>query len=145
MRRLNWYAITAAAVALAVGLACGGDGGGGGNGGTTGPTVPVPGTLVVSLTTPNSDDGAILFSISGGGISAPTAVASSDLLFFRATGTSSLNAVVVGNIAAGPVLRFGVPDVGQVSSYTASITEVADRNNALRTSLSGYVLSISRE
>lgn len=135
MRRLSWYPITAAAVALAVGMACGDDGG---------PMEPVPGTLIVSLATPNSDDGAILFTISGGGISAPTAVASSDLFFFRATGTSSLAVVVAGNIAS-QVLRFNVPDVGQASTYTASIIEVADRNNALRASLSGYVLSISRE
>ena len=135
MRRLNWNTIAAATVALAVAMACGDDGG---------PTGPVSGTLVVSLTTPNADDGAILFTISGAGISAPTAL-TSNLFFSRVASTSSLAAVVAGNIAAGQMLRFSVPDVGQASAYTANITEVADRNNALRASLSGYVLSISRE
>jgi hypothetical protein len=125
----------AVALALAVGLACGDDG----------PTEPVPGTLVVSLTTPNSDDGAILFTISGGGVDDPAAVATSHRMFFRTTGTSTTTAVVVGNITSGPLLRFEVLDVGEASSFTGTITEVADRNNELRASLSGYSLAISRE
>ena len=106
---------------------------------------PVSGTLVMSLTTPNADDGAILFSLSGAAIDNPAAVAASDVFFFRATGSTSINAVVVGDISAGALVSFDVPDVGAASSYSTTITEVADRNNALRTSLSGYVLSISRD
>ncbi len=137
MKRLRWHPIAAATVALAVSVACGD-----GDGVTA---VPVPGTLVLSLTSPNSDDGAILLSISGGGISAPTVVSTSHVLFFRSTGTTSINAVVVGNITAGLLLRFDVPDVGGGSPYTGTITEVADRANALRTTLTGYSLEISRE
>ena len=142
MSRRRWRPVTATAVALvAVALACTDDAA------TLGPepaALPVPGALIVSLTTPNDDDGAILFSVSGGGITSPTAVASSHFLFFRATGTSSINAVVVGNVTAGPLLSFEVPDVNQASSYVPTITEVAGRDNALRPSLSGYSLSVSR-
>ncbi len=141
MKRLRWHPIAAATVALAVSVACGdGDG-------VTDvpvPAVPVPGTLVLSLTSPNSDDGAILLSISGGGITAPTVASTSHVLFSRLTGTTSINAVVVGNITAGPLLRFDVPDVGGASAYTGTITEVADRANALRTTLTGYSLEISQ-
>lgn len=133
MKRAGWPRMLAAAIVVSVGLSCG-----------EGPTAPVPGTLVVSLTTPNSDDGAILLTMAGAGIGAPTAVSSSHVLFFRVTSTTSLTAVVVGNIAAGPLLSFAVPDVGAASSYTATITEVAARDNALRASLSGYTLSVSR-
>ncbi len=137
MKRLRWHPIAAATVALAVSVACGDDDG------VT--AVPMSGTLVLSLTSPNSDDGAILLSISGGGISTPTAVSSSHVLFFRSTGTTSINAVVVGNITAGLLLRFDVPDVSDASAYTGTITEVADRANALRTTLTGYSLEITRE
>ncbi len=134
MKRLRWHPIAAALAALTLSVACG-DGG---------VTEPLPGTLVLSLTTPNSDDGAILLSISGGGISAPTVVSTSHVLFFRSTGTTSINAVVVGTITAGLLLRFDVPDVGGASAYTGTITEAADRANALRTTLTGYSLEISR-
>ena len=134
MKRVGWSWVTAAAVVVSASLACG-----------EGTTAPVPGTLVVSVTTPNSDDGAMLFTVEGGGIGKPTAVSSSHVLFFRATGTTSLTAVVVGNIAAGPLLSFEAPDVGLASSYTTTITEVAARDNALRPSLSGYTLSVSRQ
>ncbi len=137
MKRLRWHPIAAATVALAVSVACGD-----GDGVTA---VPVPGTLVLSLTSPNSDDGAILLSISGGGITAPTVASTSHVLFSRLTGTTSINAVVVGNITAGPLLRFDVPDVGEASSYNGAVTEVADRANALRTTLTGYSLEITRE
>ncbi len=137
MKRLRWHPIAAATVALVVSVACGD-----GDGVTA---VPMSGTLVLSLTSPNSDDGAILLSISGGGISAPTVVSTSHVLFFRATGTTSINAVVVGNITAGPLLRFDVPDVSGASAYTGTITEAANRANALRTTLTGYSLEITPE
>ncbi|UCF19032.1 MAG: hypothetical protein JSU87_14035 [Gemmatimonadota bacterium] len=136
MKRRHWQLVAAAVMALAITLACGDE---------DGPTAAVPGTLVLTLTTPNADDGAILFSISGGGIDIPTSVVASNLLFHRLTGTASMNAVVVGDIAAGALVSFEVPDVGAAPSYSATITEVADRNNALRTSLAGYSLSVSRE
>ena len=135
MKRRHWQLLAVFTLALASTLACGSDE----------PTAPVPGTLVVTLTTPNADDGAILLSISGGGIDTPTTVATSHLLFQRLTGTSSVNTVVVGNITAGPLLRFDVPNVNDASSYVATITEVADRDNGLRTSLAGYSLSITSE
>ena len=55
MKRVGWpRMMLAAAVVVSAGLACG-----------EGTTAPVPGTLVVSLATPNADDGAILFTVLG--------------------------------------------------------------------------------
>jgi hypothetical protein len=106
-------------------------------------SVRVPGTLVVSLSTPNMDDGAILLSIGGGGMGAPATTSSSYVLHHRATGLSSMNIVLVGNLVEGPLLRFDVPDVGQASSYTATVAEVADRSENVRVALTDYRLEIA--
>ena len=135
MKQLRWYHIAVAMAALLVTVTCGGDKI------VDPPDEPV--TLVLSLTTPNSDDGAVMFSISGGGITKPTTENSSHVLFYRAAGATSSNAVVAGDITAGALVRFEVPDVDVASSYSATVTEVAARDNTLRGSLAGYSLSIS--
>ena len=48
---------------------------------------------------------------------------------------------VVGNLANGAVVTLHVPDVGAAARYTANVLEVADRQDALRTSLTGYALT----
>ena len=115
---------------------CGGDDATGpGNGG------PTAGTLTVSLATPGSDDGAILFTVTGPDM---TQVAATDAsLYFRHTlDGASVTAVLVGDLAAGPILTFRVPDVAAVGSYSAAIEQVADRESELRTSLTGYGLAV---
>ena len=49
-------------VLLALASACG-------DGGPTEPAGPVPGVLKIALATPNADDGALLFTVSGGRVS----------------------------------------------------------------------------
>ena len=48
-------------VLLALASACG-------DGGPTEPAGPVPGVLKIALATPNADDGALLFTVSGGSV-----------------------------------------------------------------------------
>jgi hypothetical protein len=124
-----------AGVILALGLsACGGDD-------SSGPEGPTPGFLTVALATPNADDGAILLTLGGPDM---TQIAATDgSLYFRyAQGTGTVVAVLVGDLQDGALLRFHVPDVGAAGSYSAAITQVADRGNALRASLAGYALTV---
>jgi hypothetical protein len=132
MKRQRWIMFTAVALVLAVG-ACSDDE-------TTGPEA-VPGTLVVTLTTPNTDDGAIMFTMTGGEASNVTLVDPSFQIFTH-EGTSSITVVIVGDIAAGALLEFDVPDVGELDSYSAEVDQVADRTNDLQ-ALTGYSLSVS--
>jgi hypothetical protein len=123
-------------------LACGGDGGGTD---VTQPPLPVPGVLTLSVTTPNADDRAILITITGpAGASSVTGGSSAYRAESRITG-STIKAAIFGNITSGAVLRFNVPDVAKASSYSASVTEVADASNSLRTDLSAYALSIAKQ
>lgn len=134
MRKQHWIMATAVALALAVGLACGDDE-------NVGPEV-TPGTMIVSLTTPNLDDGAIMFTVSGGAIDAPALLDVEHVLYLM-EGTNAISVIIAGDIAAGELLEFDVPDIEV--TYTATITQVADRMNDLRDSLAGYELTVDLE
>lgn len=109
------------------------------------PTAPVPGRLIVALTTPNADDAAVLFTVGGGVISSASVVSSTHLVFFRLASADSMQAVVVGNVGTGPLATIEVPNVNRASRYKAEIVEVAARDNAVRESLAGYSLNVIRE
>ncbi len=113
-------------------LACGGD-----------PTEAVESReFVVSLTSPNPSDGAILFSISGGVIAEfRTLATSGPQVHFRSTGPTTTRVAVFGNIATGGLVSFEVSLGERVQDYSAEILQVADRDNVLR-SISGYTIEV---
>ncbi len=132
MTRSRW--IFAMLAALSVGAAC-----------SDAPTVSATraGTVILRLTTPHADDGAVLFEVSGPPVDGATAVNASLQLFTRRADASTLIGVVVGVVTEGAVVTLQVPDVGAAARYTARVVEVADRENALRTSLTGYALTVA--
>lgn len=108
------------------------------------PAAPLPGELTVALATPNPVDGALLIAVSG-----PDAVVSAQpaapgaVVRMRSQGTTT-HLAVFGTLADGPLLRISVPDVRQAARYTATVREAADPANAVRPSLAGYALTVSR-
>jgi hypothetical protein len=135
---MNRARILFALVAVVIGAACAGDstGNGGGPAGR--------GTLIVRLTTPHSDDGAILFELSGPRIDSVVAVNASLQSFTRRANDSTIVGAVIGVVVNGAVVTLQVPDVNASALYAARIVEVADRDNVLRASLTGYALTVSR-
>ena len=119
------------AAALLVGVSCSDD--------------PVAGaradTVVLRLTTPHADDGAVLFEVSGGPIDSATADGASLRLFTRRAGETTIIGALVGVVTNGAEVTLHVPDAGAALGYTAEVLEVADRENALRGSLTGYALT----
>jgi hypothetical protein len=121
--------------ALVFGLACARD--------ASGPGEPAEaGTLSLRLSTPHADDGAVLFEVSGPPIDTLLAASGSLRVFMRRADGSTVIGAVVGVVAEGPVVTLRVPDVGAAARYTARIREVADRDAALRASLTGYALTV---
>jgi hypothetical protein len=100
------------------------------------------GTLTLRLTTPHVDDGAMTFTVSGGPIDSAVAVNASLRLFTR-RGGETLNGAVVGALVNGAVITVYVPDAGAAARYTATVLEVADRQDALRPSLAGYTITVT--
>lgn len=101
---------------------------------------PVPGAIVVSLATPNTDDAAMVLEITGPDTGTITATDPATYLHVVGSG-SSRTVVLVGDLQAGELLRFTVPDVDAADRYAAAVRQVADTSNALRTSLSAYALT----
>ena len=132
MRRVR---VLCAVAALLFAVACADD-----STGTGGP--PQAGTLIVRLTTPHSDDGAVLFELSGPPIDSGVALNASLQLFTRRANDSTIVGAVVGVVANGAVVALRVPDVGAAAAYSARVVEVADRQNTLRASLTGYALTV---
>ena len=107
------------------------------------PAKPLPGDLTVTLATPNKD-GALLVSITGPAAVGPVQAAAPGAVVRARTQGTTTTVAVFGTLAAGPLLRFSVPDVRQASQYRATVSEAADTQNASRASLAGYALAVSR-
>ncbi len=124
-------ALALALVALTAG--CGGDDL------PTGPP-PGPGLLAVVLETPNSNDGALLFRLSGGRMGS---LRVNQLTLLTAnTGTNERRVILAGNISAGVVLRFWVPERRDLAGYSVVLEQVATRAIYVQQPLDGYALSV---
>ena len=121
--------------ALIGGLACGSDSG----------TNPGPGTATVSLTTPNADDGAVLVTLTGPGVSNPQPGSSAYRLYFRVVSADELRVMVVGDLSAGVLLTLGVGAVTSIGQYSGTFVEVASRTDVLRATLTGYSLTFAAQ
>lgn len=130
---------TAAAVIALVSVASCGD-----DPGSVGPVAPVEGVVELALTTPSTDDGAILFTVEGSVIGEPQPARSGVVVLSRPAGTGELRIAVLGHGLGGTLLRLTVPDVSKASSYALAIEEVAGPRNRLRTDLGAYRLTLAR-
>lgn len=98
------------------------------------------GTVVLSLTTPNSDDGAALLTVTGRGLTNAQAASSGYRLYWRLHSDRELRVAVFGNLVSGPLLTLQTDDVGGVA---VTLAEVASRSDSLRSSTSGYQVSVT--
>jgi hypothetical protein len=100
-----------------------------------------PGTVQLRFQTPNSGDGAIKFTLNGPGITG--VVAAGDLMVYSRLGAGNTTTVAVfGDLADGLIVTFDVPDVAALDDYIATLLQVAGPDNTLRTSLTGYGVTI---
>jgi hypothetical protein len=113
---------------------------GGGDGGTA--SNPVPGTLNLNLNSPNSDDGAVLFTVSGGPID--SVVPESYTTFSTRVDANTRRVVVAGDIVDGILVRIHVPDVSRVKEYSVTLGQVASRTSHALHSVGAYSITVSR-
>lgn len=123
--------LAAGAVALALGLlTCGDD-----------PVQPAtPGWLNLRLSTPNADDGGILFTV--GGAQVDSVRSTFPNIFLRRESGSTVRVVIVGSLGAGVIGQILVPDTRSASAYTAAVLEVAARGTFVQRSPDGYGLTV---
>ncbi len=95
----------------------------------------------MQLTTPNSNDGAVQFSIAGPAIDSVAIVGYDG---FAARTSNVANLVVDGQITSGDVARILVPDISLAGDYQASVSAAAARDSYELQSTQGYRAIIVR-
>jgi len=102
-----------------------------------------PTSLVVGLTTPNADDGALMVTVRGPGMATVVSSSASYLAFSNLAVPNQARVIVVGDLKAGAVFTIAVSGANPLSDYSVSLEQVASRTDALRGSLSGYKVTLS--
>jgi hypothetical protein len=105
------------------------------------PSAPASVTLEVRFETPAQDDGAALFTISGGPIDSVDA--SGHALYTARIDANTTRVIVAGDLSAGPIARIHIADERQASEYSVTLHQVAARGYIQR-DLASYALSLGR-
>ena len=117
------------AIALALLASCSG-----------GATAPVGGTLRLEFSSPNGDDGAVLFTITGGRVES---IDGSDHSVFSARPhPSTLRVILTGTLSSGTIALIRIPDRDQASHYSVTLDEVASSDH-LQRDLAGYTIRLA--
>jgi hypothetical protein len=109
--------------------------------------VVTQGARTMELSTPNADDGAILFTVTGPSVLGVTPETGVEMLETRATsnGATTSTILVRGTLANGAVGQLAVRGLDLGGTYTVQILQVAARASggyAQRTDLSGYRVTV---
>jgi hypothetical protein len=107
------------------------------------PAGPTGGALDVNLASANSDDGGVLFTVSGGVIDSVT---SSDYQVYSARlDPNTLRVIVTGNLNAGTIARLHVPDIRRASNFSITLNQVAARGSYLQRDAAAYSVSMEQQ
>jgi hypothetical protein len=102
---------------------------------------PTAGTLKANLASPNTDDGAVLFTVSGGSVDS---VAASDHQVYSARlDANTLRVVVIGDVGSGTLATIYLGDIRLASSYSATVNQVAARVSYAQRDPASYSVSLS--
>jgi hypothetical protein len=112
----------------------------------TAPQPPIPGELTLSWVTPNADDAAAMIKIvvPAGTVTPSVIGASEDLEIFHRRSADTIFVAVFGDLSDQPLVKIQVPNVRRVNEFSAQLIDVANDADALRSSIEGYALTITR-
>lgn len=132
-RSVPWTAL------VTVLAACAGD--------ATGPEPPGPevqaGWLAVEFVSPNTDDGGVLFTFSGGPIDSIRGNAGLQA-YARQGGAGTWQVLMIGRpVPVGAIGAIHVPDVSRAGQYRATITQVAARGTHQQRDPAGYAIRVA--
>ena len=101
---------------------------------------PTAGTLTVNLSSPNTDDGAVLLSVFGGPVDS---VESIGYTVYSARGSAdTVKLIVTGTLPSGAIARIHIPDGRHVSRYGGRLLQVAARSTYSQREPAPYGISL---
>jgi hypothetical protein len=109
---------------------------------TLGPNLPEgPGFLAVQLSTPNTDDGAVWFTLSGGPMDSVRV--NQKTILTRDGGANRRSVIVVGVISSGTVASFWVPERRDVANYQAVLEQASGLAAYEQQDITNYTLTVA--
>jgi hypothetical protein len=131
---------TLVALAATLLVACGGESPTGATPAPT-PVGPTAGVLTLELVTPNGDDGALQFAVSGPAIDSIRAIGYQGS---TALMSGQGQTILTGALTSGAVARVYVRDIARATDYRAWVVAAAARNSYALQDVSNYRVVLVR-
>ncbi|HMH57521.1 MAG TPA: hypothetical protein VK535_14780 [Gemmatimonadales bacterium] len=93
------------------------------------------------LSSLRADDGAVLFTITGGPVESVEAV--SGIVHSAQIDANTLRVVITGNLSAGAIARVRIADLTQDSHYSAAVNQVAARATYVQRDPGQYSITLA--
>jgi hypothetical protein len=103
---------------------------------------PVAAVLDAALVSPAQDDGAVLFTVTGGPVD--SVEAPGYRLYTTRGAGDTLRVILAGELRPGSIARIHIPDEQRIPQYAAKIEQVAARSTYLQRNAGEYSLTLSR-
>ena len=103
---------------------------------------PVAAVLDAALVSPAQDDGAVMFTVTGGPVD--SVEASGYRLYTTRGAGDTLRVIVAGELQSGSIARIHIPDEQRIPQYAARIDQVAARGTYLQRNPGEYSMTLSR-
>lgn len=134
MRTNRWIGLGLGLGLLVTALGCGGD---------NAVAPRAPGTMTVSLTTPNTDDGVVLLALFGPGFTNIQPASASYRLYSLTASPTEVRILVVGDLSTGALLTLDIGDPARIAEYHGSVIQAASRDDIVHTVSADYDLTFA--
>jgi hypothetical protein len=104
------------------------------------PSAPVAATVQVILTSPYTDDGGVLFTVTGGRVDSVSA--GGYTLFSSRPDPGTLEVIVTGNLSPGILATLYLPDERLLPEYSVTLNQAAARLLYTERNPAGYSISL---
>lgn len=135
MRTNRWIGLGLSLGLLAPALGCGSDNA----------VAPKPegGSVTVSLTTPNTDDGAVLVALFGPGFTNIQPASASYRVYSLTASPTEVRILVVGDLSTGALLSLDIGDAAKIAEYHGTVIQAASRDDIVHTVSTDYDLTFA--
>ena len=105
-------------------------------------TGPTAGSLEMTFSAQQANEGAVLLVVSGGPVDSVESLGYP--IYSARLGGDTLKLIVTGQLSSGPLARLHIPDSRRASMYNARVAQVATRGTYGLKELAGYTISLAQ-
>ena len=104
---------------------------------------PKAGSVTVSLTTPNADDGAVLVALFGPGFTRIQPASTAYRVYSLTASPTEIRILVVGDLSTGALLSLDIDDPARIAEYHGTVIQAASRDDIVHTVSTDYDLTFA--